>query len=182
MHSMTKGKIGELAIRQDLLSQGYNVYIPEVDVTQVDMIVETSLHAIKRIQIKCVSQAAKGTAIHVDTTKYKDTNRIDVVAIYYEPKDMIAYVPYENTHAIILALTTGKNNQTKIVSIHKNLGCHACASSVSGPPSASPRLLRPPPQGLNRQRGLRSPTTMTPLRRPGQRRQRPSHLGPPAQT
>ena len=110
---MMKGKMGELAIRQDLLSQGYNIYLPEVDVTQVDMIVETSIYAIKRVQIKCVTKLRRGTAVEVDTTKYKDTNRVDVVAIYYEPKDIIAYVPYENTHAISLALTTGKNNQTK---------------------------------------------------------------------
>ena len=110
---MMKGKLGELAIRQDLLSQGYNIYLPEVDVTQVDMIVETSIYAIKRVQIKCVTKLRRGTAVEVDTTKYKDTNRVDVVAIYYEPKDIIAYVPYENTHAISLALTTGKNNQTK---------------------------------------------------------------------
>jgi hypothetical protein len=110
---MTKGKIGELAIRQDLLSKGYNVYLPEVDVTQVDMIVETSTYAIKRVQIKCVTKLRRGTAVEVDTTKYKDTNRVDVIAVYYEPKNIIAYVPYENTHAISLALTTGKNNQTK---------------------------------------------------------------------
>ena len=113
MHSMMKGRIGELAIRQDLLSQGYNVYLPEVDVTQVDMIVETQSFAIRRVQIKCVTKLRRGTAIEVDTTKYKDTNRVDVVAIYYEPKNIIAYVPYENTHAISLALSTGKNNQTK---------------------------------------------------------------------
>jgi len=113
MHSMMKGRIGELAIRQDLLSQGYSVYLPEVDVTQVDMIVETQSFAIRRVQIKCVTKLRRGTAIEVDTTKYKDTNRVDVVAIYYEPKNIIAYVPYENTHAISLALSTGKNNQTK---------------------------------------------------------------------
>ncbi len=113
MHSMTKGKIGELAIRQDLLSQGFNVYLPEVDVTQVDMIVETSTYIVKRLQIKTVTKLRRGTAVEVDTTKYKDKNRVDIVAIYYEPKNIIAYVPYENTHAISLALTTGKNNQTK---------------------------------------------------------------------
>jgi len=113
MHSMTKGKIGELAIRQDLLSKGYNVYLPEVDVTQVDMIVETSNFAIKRVQIKCVTKLRRGTAVEVDTTKYKDKDRVDVIAVYYEPKNIIAYVPYQNTHAISLALTTGKNNQTK---------------------------------------------------------------------
>ncbi len=110
---MTKGKIGELAIIQDLLAQGYNVYIPEVDITGVDMIIETSSYAIKRVQIKTVTKLRRGTAVEVDTTKYKDKNRVDVIAVYYEPKNIIAYVPYENTHGISLALTTGKNNQTK---------------------------------------------------------------------
>ncbi len=49
----------------------------------------------------------------VNLTKYKNRNRIDVVAVYYLPKDIIAYYPYDNSHALSLAITTGKNNQTK---------------------------------------------------------------------
>ena len=36
-----------------------------------------------------------------------------MIAVYFVPKDIIAYVPYENTHHLTLALTTGKNNQNK---------------------------------------------------------------------
>ena len=113
MHSINKGKIGELAVRKDLVQSGYNIYLPECDTAQVDLIVETANGHMKRVQIKAVSRANKRTAIEVNTTKYKNSGRVDVIAVYYAPKDIIAYVPYENTHAITLAMTTGKNNQSK---------------------------------------------------------------------
>ena len=113
LHSINKGKIGELAVRKDLVQSGYNIYLPECDTAQVDLIVETANGHMKRVQIKAVSRANKRTAIEVNTTKYKNSGRVDVIAVYYAPKDIIAYVPYENTHAITLAMTTGKNNQSK---------------------------------------------------------------------
>ena len=42
MHSQNVGTIGELAVRQELLRQGYKVYIPEVDIEHVDLLVEMS--------------------------------------------------------------------------------------------------------------------------------------------
>ena len=111
LHSINKGKVGELAVRKALLKAGYNTYLPECDTAQVDLIVETANGHMKRVQIKSVSRANKRTAIEVNTTKYKDSGRVDVIAVYYAPKDIIAYVPYENTHAITLAMSTGKNNQ-----------------------------------------------------------------------
>lgn len=111
MHSLNKGKIGELAVRKDLVQSGYNIYLPECDSAQVDLIVETANGHMKRVQIKAVSRVNKRTAIEVNTSKYKNSGRVDVVAVYYAPKDIIAYVPYENTHAITLAMATGKNNQ-----------------------------------------------------------------------
>lgn len=113
LHSMNKGALGELAVQKDLIGQGYNIYAPVVDVDQVDLVVELSNGAMKRVQIKTVMELKRGTAVEVSLTKYKDTNRIDVVAVYYLPKDIIAYYPYDNSHALSLAITTGKNNQTK---------------------------------------------------------------------
>tara|TARA_B110000444_G_scaffold232768_1_gene241694 strand:+ start:824 stop:1210 length:387 start_codon:yes stop_codon:yes gene_type:complete len=113
MHSVHKGAIGELAVQKDLLTQGYNVYVPLVDVDQVDLITESSSGMIKRIQVKTVMELRRGTSVEVNLTKYKDGNRIDIVAVYYLPKDIIAYYPYDNSHALSLALATGKNNQTK---------------------------------------------------------------------
>lgn len=113
MHSINKGKVGELAVRQHLLASGYNTYLPECDTAQVDLVVETVNGRMKRVQIKTVSAVMKKTAIEVNTSKYSHSGRVDVVAIYYAPKSIIAYVPYENTHAITLAMTTGKNNQSK---------------------------------------------------------------------
>ena len=113
LHSLNKGALGELAVQKDLIRQGYNIYAPVVDVDQVDLIVELGNGGMKRVQIKTVMTLKRGTAVEVNLTKYKDTNRIDVVAVYYLPKDIIAYYPYDNKHALSLALTTGKNNQTK---------------------------------------------------------------------
>ena len=113
MHTIHKGRIGELAVYQDLLKQGYNVYAPLVDAEQVDLVVETTNGLMKRVQIKTVMELKRGTSIEVNLTKYKNTNRVDVVAVYYLPKNIIAYVPYDNSHALSLALKTGKNNQIK---------------------------------------------------------------------
>ena len=113
LHSLNKGALGELAVQKDLIRQGYNVYVPIVDIDQVDLVVELNSGAMKRVQVKTVMQLKRGTAIEVNLTKYKNRNRIDVVAVYYLPKDIIAYYPYDNSHALSLAITTGKNNQTK---------------------------------------------------------------------
>tara|TARA_Y100001973_G_scaffold3185_1_gene4788 strand:+ start:2694 stop:3080 length:387 start_codon:yes stop_codon:yes gene_type:complete len=113
MRSQFKGALGELAVQKDLIMQGYNVYHPIVDADQVDLVVEMSNGAMKRVQVKSVLEVSRGTAVEVNLSKYRNTRRVDVVAVYYVPKDIIAYVPYENTHALTLALTTGKNNQSK---------------------------------------------------------------------
>ena len=89
MLSQFKGAIGELAVQKDLLLQGYNVYQPLVDADQVDLVVEMSNGSMKRVQIKSVSHKTKRTAVEVNLSKYKNTNRLT------------------------LALTTGKNNQSK---------------------------------------------------------------------
>ena len=113
MRSQFKGALGELAVQKDLIMQGYNVYHPIVDADQVDLVVEMSNGAMKRVQVKSVLEVSRGTAVEVNLSKYRHTERVDVVAVYYVPKDIIAYVPYENTHALCLALSTGKNNQSK---------------------------------------------------------------------
>ena len=41
MLSVSKGKVGELAVRKDLIQSDYNIYLPECDSAQVDLIVET---------------------------------------------------------------------------------------------------------------------------------------------
>ena len=85
MHSLNKGKIGELAVYKDLIEQGYNIYTPVVDSDQVDLVVELENNSMQRVQIKTVTELKRGTAVSVDLTKYKDKNRIDVVAVYYFP-------------------------------------------------------------------------------------------------
>jgi Holliday junction resolvase-like predicted endonuclease len=113
VNTLNKGKLGELAVQKCLVEQGYNIYTPVVDSNQVDLVVELSSGAMKRVQIKTVTELKRGTAVEVNLTKYKNRNRIDVVAVYYLPKDIIAYCPYDNSHQLSLALSTGKNNQTK---------------------------------------------------------------------
>lgn len=112
MYSIQTGKIGEIAVQKNLLLQNFNVYIPLVD-SGVDLVVELQNGTMQKVQVKCVSEMKKRTSIEVNLAKYKNTGQVDVVAVYFMPKDIIAYVPYENTHHLTLALTTGKNNQNK---------------------------------------------------------------------
>ena len=111
MHSVSKGKIGELAIRKNLVESGYNIYIPECDSAQVDLVVELDSGMMKRVQIKSVFSDRAKTSIEVNTRKYVNTGRVDVIAVYYD--EMIAYVPYDNQKTLQLAISTAKNGQTK---------------------------------------------------------------------
>jgi hypothetical protein len=111
LHSVSKGKIGELAIRKNLVETGYNIYLPECDSAQVDLVVELDSGMMKRVQIKSVFSDKAKTAIEVNTRKYVNTGRVDVIAVYYD--EMIAYVPYDNQKTLQLAISTAKNGQTK---------------------------------------------------------------------
>ena len=110
MHSNNVGTIGELAVRQELLRQGYKVYLPEVDANQVDMVVEMDNGSFKRVQVKTVRNLKTSTSIEIRCAKHVKTNRVDVIAVYYPDKG-VAFVPYNNEPVIMLALTTAKNNQ-----------------------------------------------------------------------
>jgi hypothetical protein len=111
LHSIAKGKIGELAVRKDLVEAGYNIYLPECDSAQVDLVVELNSGLMKRVQIKSVYSTRKPTSIEVNTRKYVDCGRVDIIAVYYN--ELIAYVPYENQKVLNLAISTAKNGQTK---------------------------------------------------------------------
>jgi hypothetical protein len=113
IHTTDKGKISELAVRKELIRQGYKVYLPEADTAQVDLLVEMSNGQFKRVQVKSVQAAKRGTAVEVKLVKYVNTNRVDVVAVHLVEKDIIAFVPYENQQSLNLALSTSKNNQKK---------------------------------------------------------------------
>jgi len=112
MHSQNVGTIGELAVRQELLRQGYKVYIPEVDIQHVDLLVEMSHGAFKRVQVKTITKPTTKTAIQVRCVKYVNSNRVDVIAVHYTPLNKCAFIPYNNEKIISLALSTAKNNQT----------------------------------------------------------------------
>lgn len=111
MHSAAKGKIGELAVRKDLVQAGYNIYLPECDTAQVDLVVEMHNGLMKRVQIKSVFESRSESGIEINTKKYVNTGRVDVIAVYYD--DMIAYIPYTNQKSFQLAISTAKNGQTK---------------------------------------------------------------------
>jgi hypothetical protein len=111
LHSVSKGKIGELAIRKNLVEAGYNIYLPECDSAQVDLVVELDSGLMKRVQIKSVYSDRDKTSIEVNTKKYVNSGRVDIIAVYYD--DMIAYIPYHNQKTLQLAISTAKNGQTK---------------------------------------------------------------------
>lgn len=109
----TVGVYGELSVYRTLIRQGYasKIYKPISDENHVDLVVETNQHKFDRVQIKTITKMNSATSIEVKMGKYIKSNRVDVVAVYFAPKDAVAFVPYKNTHSITLALTTAKNNQ-----------------------------------------------------------------------
>ena len=107
------GTLGELATRKILHAQGYAVYIPQCDNAQVDMVVELKRGGFSRVQVKTVTKLKTSTSIEVKLQKHKYTDRVDVLAVYYPPEDIIAFIPYTNQDSIHLALKNAKNNQSK---------------------------------------------------------------------
>ena len=70
LHSQNVGTIGELAVRQELLRQGYKVYLPEVDIEHVDLLVEVENGTFKRVQVKTITKLTTATAMQVRWVKY----------------------------------------------------------------------------------------------------------------
>ena len=57
--------MGELAVRKELIKQGYKVYMPESDTEQVDLIVELENKTYKRVQVKTIRKANRSTAVEI---------------------------------------------------------------------------------------------------------------------
>ena len=112
LSTMRIGKIGEYAVIKDALSKGYNCYVPACDDAQTDLVIETK-NSFKKVQVKTVQKLKRGTSIEVRMKKYINTNRVDIVAVYFLPKNIIAYYPYNNELCINLALGVANNNQEK---------------------------------------------------------------------
>ena len=114
-NSVGVGTLGELAVRKELHRQGYNVYLPQCDNDGVDLIVEQKKYNVfKRVNVKSFSKLKTSTSLEVRMSKHANTGRVDCIAVYYIPEDVIAFVPYDGkTEFINLALRNAKNNQSK---------------------------------------------------------------------
>ncbi len=101
---------GEQAVSRDLLiNQGLDVYQSVVDDNLCDLVVDTG-KKLKRVQVKARATLRGNSSIEIKLAKYTKS-KIDVIAIWYKPKDIIAYVPYKGEEFLLLAVETAKNNQ-----------------------------------------------------------------------
>jgi len=109
--SLQKGMIGENKVKNDLIARDIECFVPLIDAKNTDIVI---FHdgKFKRVQVKTVGVMKNKTAIEIRMPTYKENDLIDYVAIYYEPKNIIAYYPYNQETTINLALTTAKNAQT----------------------------------------------------------------------
>ena len=110
-----KGTIGELKVQTDLTEKKFDVYLPLVDDYGVDLIVETKA-GFKRVQVKTIQSPATKSSIEVRLQKYarkKLKDRVDIFAIFYSPKNIIAYVEWDGELSINLALEEAYNKQRK---------------------------------------------------------------------
>ena len=102
---------GEQVVSRDLLiNQGLDVYQSVVDDNRCDLVVDTG-KKLKRVQVKA-KKALRGTCLEIKLSRYVKSN-IDVIAVWYEPKNIIAYVPYKGEEFLLLAVETAKNNQER---------------------------------------------------------------------
>ena len=112
-NTMRIGVMGELAVQKFLISEGYHVYIPLLDDVETDLICETK-YGFKRVQVKTITKMATKSSIEVRMSKHKGTERIDVLAIYYQPLDIIAFINWDSSkEPINLAINNAVNGQEK---------------------------------------------------------------------
>jgi hypothetical protein len=111
--SQKKGAIGELAVKKYLTQANYPIYETLVDDDHIDFLVELPHGAFSRVQVKTVFKSRFPTSLEVRTERHTNSQRVDVIAIYYVPKDLIAFVPYNNEKHFVLAISHSKNNQLK---------------------------------------------------------------------
>ena len=111
LNTQRKGYLGEQAvINQIVKDQKLAVYQSVVDDAGVDLVVDNG-KKLFRVQVKTKTKTRTSkTSIEVETEKYIGSN-VDIIAIYYEPLDMVAYVPYTDQKDIILAVQRSKNGQ-----------------------------------------------------------------------
>jgi len=86
-----------------------DVYQSVVDDNLCDLVVDTG-KKLKRVQVKARATLRGNSSIEIKLAKYTKS-KIDVIAIWYKPKDIIAYVPYKGEEFLLLAVETAKNNQ-----------------------------------------------------------------------
>lgn len=112
-NTMRIGLSGELAVQKSLISDGYHVYVPLLDDVETDLVCETK-YGFKRVQVKTVTKLATKSSIEIRMSKHRGTDRIDVLAVYYEPLNIIAYINWDSSkESINLAINNAVNGQEK---------------------------------------------------------------------
>jgi len=112
-NTMRIGLSGELAVQKSLISEGYHVYVPLLDDVETDLVCETK-YGFKRVQVKTVTKLATKSSIEIRMSKHRGTDRIDVLAVYYEPLNIIAYINWDSSkESINLAINNAVNGQQK---------------------------------------------------------------------
>lgn len=120
LHAKQKGTLGELAIAQDLISNGYAVFTELGDLSKVDLI------ALVPIPVKIQVKSLKSTngAIELSSRKSGPNYRfryteqdVDIFAVYVYDRNIIAYIAckelLENSRMMTLRIDKPKNNQHK---------------------------------------------------------------------
>ena len=133
-HSLTLGKIGELKTAQKFLNHGYEVFVPLVDISGTDMIVEKN-GDLKKIQVKsssitthddnCTRLSLKSSDFNMRdgqvisyNKKYKKKN-VDYFALYSDKDDDVYLIENnENRSSIHIRNKVSENN---IYTVGKNL-------------------------------------------------------------
>lgn len=111
MLSKTKqiGTVGELAVAQDLIQRGWDVYMSVGDCTKID-IVSIKGDVIKRHQVKTIVKSETGV-VCIGATKIISRKRVsyevddfDYLPVYVIDRDRIAYVPMNIIHGRSMTL------------------------------------------------------------------------------
>lgn len=98
MHTKRSGTQGEMLVCEDLLSRGYEVFVPVGDYSTVDIIALKDGHTLK-FQVKTNVDTSSGTAcagisrVRNGQRKVYELTEFDYLAICALDRKLVAYVP-----------------------------------------------------------------------------------------
>ena len=121
-----KGRIGELLVRADLLKQGWDVFLPDVDSGHgLDLLAMRGRHLIRTIQVK--AHLYKRNVSSVEVKVYPTPADYIAVPLVVDDKHVVVYFPHFGKSqtkptgiSFCISVNPTRNNQKQHINLYSD--------------------------------------------------------------